>query len=326
MTLLNGSTLVQERTRNVVRQAAREPGYRPNIAARNLSQNRTDALGILLPDLYGEFFSEVIRGMDVTARKHNYHLIVSSSHNSKKEIEAALQIMSGRVDGLIIMSPHIDAHTLNTNLSPTLPIILLNCQIDGEKLDAINIDNFGGAYEVVKHLAEHGHRRIAIIMGTHKNIDAEERLRGYRAALNDSGISSLPEREFPGNFTEASGWVAALGMLRVVPRPTAIFASNDAMAIGAISALRAAGVRLPEEIAITGFDDIPIASYLSPALTTARVKISELGAHAVERLLEIVKRKKKRTEAQQILLKPQLVVRESCGCFLRLSHQEHEDT
>ena len=311
--VLNESDLVHDETKKLVKKVAHELRYTPNIAARSLSRSKTETIGILLPDLYGEFFSEVIRGMDVTARRQNYHLIISSSHNSKTEIEAALRVMSGRVDGLIIMSPHIDAATLNSNLPGALPLVLLNCYVDGGDFDAINIDNYHGAHDVVKHLASHGHKRIAIITGTEKNIDAQERLRGYQAALKDSGAEYSKSYEVVGDFTEASAYKAAIQILRLQPRPTAIFASNDTMAIGALSALRTHNVSVPDEIALAGFDDIPIANYIKPSLTTVRVRISELGIRAVERLLDAVCKKKEHIK-RQMVFETEVVIRESCGC------------
>jgi LacI family transcriptional regulator len=311
--VLNDSNLVHDDTKKIVMEAARELRYSPNIAARSLSRSKTDTLGVLLPDLYGEFFSEVLRGMDATARRSHYHLFISSSHNSKAEIEAALRVMNGRVDGLIIMSPHIDAVSLNSNLPLALPVVLLNCYVEGGDFDAININNYQGAYQAVRHLASHGHKRIAIIKGTDKNIDAQERLRGYREAVRDAGAEYSPLYELEGDFSEASAYEAAVRLLKLDPRPTALFASNDAMAIAALSALRALNVSVPADVALAGFDDIPISTYVTPSLTTVRVGISQLGALAVKRLLDAI-HKRKDHEKHQLVLNAELVIRESCGC------------
>lgn len=311
--VFNGSGLVVEETKALVREVARELHYMPNLSARSLSTRRTETIGLLLPDLYGEFFSEVIRGADRTARQFHYHLLVSSSHNNKKDIEAALHAMRGRVDGLIIMSPHIDAHTLNSNLPLNLPVVLLNCYLHGELFDALNIDNFKGTYQMVRHLVGHGHSRIAIIKGTEKNIDAQERLRGYRAALEEANVQRSHQYEMPGDFTEASGYEAVKKLLQLHPRPTAIFASNDSMAIGALSALRTSGISVPNEMALAGFDDIPIAQFITPALTSARVNISELGVMAANMLTEAIEGKNDH-QKRQIIISTTMQIRESCGC------------
>ncbi|MBI5474770.1 MAG: LacI family DNA-binding transcriptional regulator [Ignavibacteriae bacterium] len=304
---------VDEETRRHVRQVASQMKYVPNALGRSLSIRRTDAIGLLLPDLFGEFFSEVLRGSDQTAQQSHYHLVVSSSHNNKEEIEAALAMMRGRVDGLIIMSPHLDAESLNENLPQSQPVVLLNCYVQSDGFDALNVDNFGGAYAMTKHLLSHGHERIAIIKGTERNFDAAERLRGYRLAMQEAGRTISPDFEIGGNFSESGGYDAAQKLIAIAPRPTAIFACNDSMAIGAMSALRDAGVQIPEEVALAGFDDVPIAPYLTPALTSVHVGIHNLGVKAIETVLHAV-RNKNGHHKQQITLETTLSLRESCGC------------
>lgn len=304
---------VDEETRRRVRQIARQLKYVPNALGRSLSTKRTDAIGLLLPDLFGEFFSEVLRGSDQTAQQSHYHLVVSSSHNNKEDIQAALTMMLGRVDGLVIMSPHIDAETLNENLPQTLPVVLLNCYVETNGFDALNIDNFGGSYAMTNHLLSHGHKRVAIIKGIDKNFDAAERLRGYRVAMREGGGELDARYEISGNFSETAGYDAVEKILSISPRPTAIFACNDAMAIGALSALRDESVQVPEEIALAGFDDVPIASYLTPTLSSVQVGIHNLGVRAVETVIHAV-RNKNAHRKQQVLLETKLSLRESCGC------------
>lgn len=317
--VFNNSPLVLDGTKKLVRAAAHELHYTPNASARSLSRKESEAIGLLLPDLYGEFFSEVIRGADLTARRHKYHLLLSSSHNSKEDIAAALHAMRGRVDGLIIMSPHLDAQMLNANLPSNLPIALLNCYLHGEPFDAINVNNFQGAYQMIQHLLTHGHTRLAIIKGTEHNIDSQERLNGYRKALTDGRLAPDSRYELAGDFDEESGYRAAKRALQLAPRPTALFASNDTMAIGALSALRAEGIDVPREVALAGFDDIPVAQFLTPGLTTMRVHISDLGVRAVESLLDLIT-DRNRHETEQTIIDPELVIRESCGCTARPSN------
>lgn len=311
--VFNDSGPVNEDTRQRIIDAARRLRYIPNGAARSLITSKTQTLGVLLPDLYGEFFSEVIRGIDHTARQHLFHLLLSSSHNDRDEIQAALRAMQGRVDGLIIMYPDLDAAALRDNLSDGLPVVLLNCHIDGDPFDAIVIDNYGGAYAMTRHLIEHGHRHVALITGGRENYDAAERVRGYRAALRDGGVAWSEELETEGAFTEVSGYEATRRILDRTPRPTAIFASNDSMAIGALSALREAGLRVPDDVAVVGFDDIPIAGYVSPRLSSMHVPISELGARAMERLIEAIREEPPHAPRREEIATT-LVVRDSCGC------------
>ncbi|HVT18257.1 MAG TPA: LacI family DNA-binding transcriptional regulator [Thermoanaerobaculia bacterium] len=309
--VMNGKGPVREQTRQRILEVAARLRYMPHGAARSLITRRTGAFGVLLPDMYGEFFSEVIRGIDLTARSSGYHLLVSSSHGRKGEMEAMLRTMRGRVDGLILMSPDIEAHTLEANLSPGLPIVLLNCLVDGTSFDSINIDNHGGAFAMVRHLIGLGHRRIAMIRGAANNHDALERLRGYRDALRELGVERADELEIDGDFTEEAGYRAGKQILDLPRRPSAIFAANDSMAIGCLFALREAGVRVPHDMALAGFDDIPIARFTLPPLTSVRVSIAALGARAMERLLHAVTMKNQHQRRHETL-PTALVVRGSC--------------
>lgn len=310
--VMNKSALVAEGTRQVVLEVATRLGYTPHGAARSLITNRTSTVGVLLPDLYGEFFSEVIRGIDQTARRDGYHVIVSSSHSDQQDLESVLRSMWGRVDGLILMIPDIRVAGIASQLPDGFPVVLMNCAGDTNGHDAISIANYEGAYTMVQHLIGKGHRRIAIIKGADKNYDANERLRGYRAALRDAALPSESELEVAGDFSEASGYDAAAGLARLDPRPTAIFAFNDAMAVGALSAIREARLRVPEDIAVAGFDDIPMARYVEPPLSSVHVDISALGARAATLLLGAIQHPNGRENRREIV-PTALVVRRSCG-------------
>ena len=310
--VFNDSGPVGEETRQRILSIATRLRYTPDGAARSLITRRTNTLGVLLPDLYGEFFSEVIRGIDPTAQRSGYHILVSRAHNDKREIEAAMRAMRGRVDGLVVMSPDIDAAALVANLPDDCPVVLLNCVVEGTDYDSLNIDNFGGAYAMVTHLLGRGHERIAFIAGHERNHDAAERLRGYRAALRNARAESKKEWERTGDFTESSGYRAASEIAALSPRPTAIFAANDSMAIGALSALREAGLRVPEDVAVAGFDDIPMSRYMSPPLTSVHVAIGELGERATRTLLHAIEEKNQHAKVQDTL-PTTLVIRQSCG-------------
>jgi LacI family transcriptional regulator len=309
--VLNGAPVVREETAKRIRDVAAALRYAPHGGARSLITKRTNTLGVLLPDLYGEFFSELIHGIDVTARREGYHILVSRSWEGRTEIEEAMRAMRGRVDGVLLMSPDIDADSL-LNIPPALPLVLLCSPASQPALDSVIIDNYRGAKEMTRHLVSLGHQRIAIIKGAAGNYDAAERLRGYRAALKEAGIERVADLERSGDFTEAGGFAATLELLAHHPRPTAIFAANDSMAIGALSALRESGVRVPDEIAVAGFDDIPLARYMDPPLSSVRVAISDLGARAVETLLHGIRNQASR-HPQRERLSTELVIRRSTG-------------
>lgn len=310
--VINASGPVADDTRERVTQAARALRYSPHGAARSLITRRTSTLGVLLPDIFGEFFSEVIRGIDQAARRHGYHLLVSNAHGGRDELAAALRAMRGRVDGLIVMSPDADAPSFEGDLPDAIPVVLLNSATEATGCDVLRVDNEGGARAMLRHLISLGHRRIAHIGGPIRNHDAEERRRAYRAELLAAGLASGPALEDTGDFTESSGYDAVARFLRLDERPTAIFAANDSMAIGAISALREAGVAVPGEMAVVGFDDIPIARYVTPPLTSVHVPIAALGARATALLLQALERPPIGPRRRETL-PTNLVVRESCG-------------
>jgi LacI family transcriptional regulator len=312
--VLNDKGPVAVETRNRILAAIEQLRYVPHGAARSLITNQTDTIGVLLPDLYGEFFSEVIRGIDLAARRSGFHVLISGFHSDRAEIEAVLRALRGRVDGLIVLSPDVDAQSLRRNLPETLPVVLLNTPVDGDgaDFDAINLDNHGGAFAMVRHLAGLGHRRIAFIRGPEENADARERLRGYRDALLSLEIAEEEALELGGDFSEESGYRAGQRLLALTSRPAAVFAANDSMAIGCLFALREAGARVPGDIALAGFDDIPIARYITPSLSSVHVPIAELGTRAMERLLHAVDSKNGH-ERRQETVATTLVVRGSCG-------------
>jgi LacI family transcriptional regulator len=321
----NDSGPIREETRRRILTAAETLRYVPNSAARSLITRRTMTIGVLLPDLYGEFFSEVIRGIDAQAQRHHYHLLVSSSHNDGTEIRAALRAMRGRVDGLIVMSPHIDARTLEANLPPQIPVVLLNCRVEDEAYDSINVDNFGGAYEMTCHLLSAGHRQIAFVRGPDGNYDGEERLRGYRSALSEHGVAPSLEWEVMGDFTKAGGERATRELLERSPRPTAVFAANDSTAIGVLSAVRGAGWSVPDDIAVAGFDDIPVARYLTPPLTSVGVSIIGVGRLATHKLLRAIFERNEHEKNSEIL-PAKLVVRASSAGRLQDSSAPASET
>jgi LacI family transcriptional regulator len=310
--VFNHSPLVSGGTRERVLGAAERLGYWPNGIARSLITNRTHAVGVLLPELHGEFFSELIHGVDLAARAHGLHLLVSRATSTAAELTAALRSMRGRVDALIVMAPDPDASAALRDCAGQVPAVLLNTADPEPEYDTLTVANFDGAFEIVRHLIRLGHREIATISGPEHNVDARQRLEGYRAALRDGGLTVDPRLEFPGDFTEPSGYAAAARVLAREPRPTALFVANDHMVIGVLGALQDAGVRVPEDLAIAGFDDIPMARYLTPPLTTVHVDLFRMGQRAMELLLEN-RRGGPPTGGRHEVLATTLVVRGSCG-------------
>lgn len=310
---LNNQGHVADAVRLRVREAASALSYAPHPGARNLSCRRTHTIGVVLPVLHGEFYSGLMRGMDHVARAHGLHLLVSSHHGRRDEQDVALQTLRGRVDGLVLMSANNDDARPCGFLSIGVPAVCLDATaVDG--MPSLAIDNRGGAVAMVRHLLSRGHRRIAFIGGPPGNADAMAREAGYRDAMADSGLDPWV---VPGAFDEASGHRACTGLLGTDERPDAVFAGNDLMALGCLFAMSQAGVRVPLDIALAGFDDIPLAEYAHPGITTMRVDAAELGRRAV-RLLLVNSGSIADPEIEAGLLPTRLVVRESCasgGCW-----------
>lgn len=308
--VINGHGNVTELTRARILGVAERLRYVPDSAARGLVTGLTHTVGVLLPDLHGEFFSEIIRGIDQAARRRGLHLLLSGVHGSAAEAALAIRAMRGRVDGLLVMSPHADSVFLAANSDDT-PTVLMNTPAHGQSHSAFCVDNRGGARAMVEHLAGRGHRRIAFIAGPEANFDATERLTGYREALAAIGLDAQ-ETILRGDFSEQSGYREGLRALALASRPDAVFAANDMMALGCLFAFNDAGVAVPSTIALAGFDDIPIARVVSPPLTTVRVQMAELGARALECLAAEISAPGT-TPAAAVVLATELVVRASSG-------------
>ena len=305
---LNGHDNVAAPVRARVLQVASDLRYSPHHAARSLSSRRTNTIGVVLPDLHGEFFSELMRGIDLVARERGLHLLVSSYHGNPVEQGMAMLAMRGRVDGLLVMSPSGATGLGDAEPLPGLPAVLINTPVAGPgQHGTISVDNHGGALAMTRHLHAAGHARIAFIEGPADNFDALERRRGY---LQASADSSRAPWFVEGDFSEASGCRAGEQLLAAPAPPDAVFAANDMMALGCLYAFNQAGVRVPQDIALAGFDDIPLARYVHPALTTVRVDISDLGGRALRMLIEGIA-DPAADGVQSIRLPTRLVVRDS---------------
>lgn len=308
--VLNNSASVDEAKRRRVEQAAFELGYSPNPAALSLLGQSTGGIAVLLPYIAGDFFSEFLDGIDRVTSENGYFLIVSSSHRSVKEFQAVIQGVNRRVDGLIIMSTEVCAKTVRNWLPADLPVVFVNTDVESTEVESVNFDNEGGAYRLTEHLIEQGHRRVAFLKGPEGAHDGIQRFAGFRAALQAHGIEHDPALAFPGDYTMDSGLAAVPALLAADPRPTALFAANDLSAFGILSGLREAGLDVPGDLALAGFDDIPLAQFASPSLTTVRVPVREMGQCAIERLLSRIKQEDGVAHGLSVL-PTEVIVRES---------------
>ena len=305
--VLNNVGRVGDATRARILGLVEQLRYVPHEGARSLIRRHTATIGMILPDLHGEFFSELLCGADHAAREVGMQLLVSTSHGDPDEAAAAIRSMRGRVDGLLLMSPHVDASFAARHLTGDLPVVLLNAP-PGAAPHLVSIDDYAGAAAMVRHLAATGRTCIAHIAGPVGNSDAAERLRGYCDAL---GHTADPALIFQGDFSVESGRAAALAFAALSPRPDAIFAANDMMAAGCMGTLAELGIAVPGEIAIGGFDDVPLAHFLSPPLTTVRIDVARFGRTAVDQLVAAIADEAAMPPVEKIV--PTLVIRKSCG-------------
>ncbi|HVF93089.1 MAG TPA: LacI family DNA-binding transcriptional regulator [Sphingomonas sp.] len=300
---LNGHTNVHPDTRALVAAAAKALGYVPHAGARSLSMARSHAIGVVLPDLHGEFFSEIVRGMDREAHARGYQLLLSNMHADIELAGHAMRAMRGRVDGLVVMAPQVDPVLLGETLPRDVPTVLIHSP-DGTGHHSMRADSRRGADTMVRHLVDAGCKHIVHLAGPVDNIDGRDRRAGFEAAMA-SVAPAQPATVVQGDFTEEAGERAVAMLLAEGSPVDAIFAANDMMALGALYALRQAGVAVPGRIAVAGFDDVPMARHLT--LTTMRVRMADLGARAIARL--VAELDGSATSPAAELVDPELVVR-----------------
>jgi LacI family transcriptional regulator len=312
---LNKNGKVNEHTRQKVLQIANEFNYKPSSIARGLSKSRTDTIGVILPGLAGEFFMDILQGIDEEAYRNNRYVMVSSSHSKRNIVETLLEFMaSGRVDGVILMAPQMNTELIDLIKKSKRPIVLLNASADVVPSVSFNINNYQGAYGMIQHLIRHGFKNIAMILGPEGNYDAEERFRGYKGALKDHDMPFHSELVVGGDFSPRSGYYGCMRLMSASQKPDAIFTANDMMAVGVYQAVRDSNLSIPRDIAVAGFDDIYLSRIMSPRLTTVHVPIIELGNKAVKYVLTMINGQVNPNEPYREEVSTGLVIGGSCGC------------
>lgn len=298
---------VTEKTRARVLKAVEEVNYRPNMLARNLRSDRSFTVLVLVPGIANPFFANVTAGIEATAWKRGYSVLLGDTRDSQEREEHYAKLVETRLaDGVIQLSP--DYAPEDARRAVSYPVVHA-CGCELTEAPSVRIDNAGATRELVEHLVNRGHRRIAVISGPPANPHAIDRLKGYREGLEQAGIAFDPTLVLDGAFSMQSGAEAARAILAMSDRPTAILSMNDEMAIGAIQTLTAAGVSVPGDIAVTGFDDINFAAHSTPSLTTVHQPAAEMGAKACELLIDWIEGKAE--EAAVHILPHTLIARES---------------
>ncbi|MEQ8676286.1 MAG: LacI family DNA-binding transcriptional regulator [Aggregatilineales bacterium] len=311
--VLNGFAYVKETTRETVLSTAERLGYVANLKARSLAGGRSNVIGLLVPSLDNGYVGQIILGIDEELAKANYDLMLYTTHHrTGKESSYINAIANGLTDGLILVVPSIPNDYLDVLFNHRIPLVSIDRAENAKESTVVDATNRKGAYEIVSYLLELGHRRIGMITGFLDIASARERLESYRLALSDNDIPIDENLIVKGDFTEKSGFqcMNALLNLPLEQRPTAVFASNDLMALGAMEAIRSAGLGIPQDISVVGFDDIAQAAYTHPKLTTVRLPLDQMGRTAVQLLLEHIANPEQ--EPRHITLNTQIIMRESC--------------
>ncbi len=312
--VLNRRNVVNEKTRKRVESAINELGYSPNVFARGLMLRRSNILGLVLPDLHGEFYSEIIRGANYRARELGYKLMVSSglARDDGSELVAAVGD-HGLVDGLAVMISEVNARTRASLAKVKIPLVVLDGDVDGVKHDSVVIDQRMGAVALLRHLiAKGGARRVVFVGGLDTNIDTMERLEAYREVMGESQLEVAASDVHHLDYEYDTAYNLGVKCVREwTRRRAAVFAANDEMAAGIVDAALELGLAVPADLAVVGFDDTRVATMTRPRLTTVRVPMSAMGAAAVDLLCQRLDNPKR--PATKLILESELVVRESCG-------------
>lgn len=308
---LAGSRKVTPQTRERVMQAVEDLNFEPNPSARRLAYKKTETIALVFPDISGPFYSTVIRGVEQEAGRHNHNVLIYGTHG-KEGSGRYLRTLTSKVDGLIIMARSVDEDSLWSLERQGVPFVLLGHSNGQLQCSTIAVDNESGAYKAAAHLLGHGHQRIAIITGPENSPDNKGRLQGYKKALLDAGISLQQNMIVPGNFRYEEGQIAIQKLLEGNSPPTAVLVANDEMAMGAKDAAQHRNLRVPEDLAVIGFDDIQMSALTRPSLTTVRQPMQLLGEAAVTLLFDRLQNSNGLTRHE--VLDTKLVIRRSCGC------------
>ncbi len=311
--VINNFDYVSEENRRRVHAAIAELGYVPNTVARSLRSKRTNTLALVLTDVSNPFFTTVARGVEDTASKAGYTVILCNTDESEAEQQKYLDVLiQKQVDGILLVPATSGPDSVRFIQKYSTPLVILDRRVVGAEADIVRADSEGGAYALVKMLIELGHRRIAMMSGPHGVSTAEDRVAGYRRALAEAGIRVEAKRITYGPFSRKTGYEMTHRAMGIQPRPTALFAGHNFMAIGAMQALREMEMRVPEDVAVVCFDDLPLDFLTVPFFTMAAQPAYEMGKKATELLLARLADEGPH-EPQEIVLPTEIVVRRSSG-------------
>jgi LacI family transcriptional regulator len=306
---LNHNTAISEDVRRKVLRAAQETNYIPNSLARGLALKRSHLVGLVVPSIANPFFAEIARGAHDAAYEKGYVVTLCDTQRDKGREELFTRsLLRSRVDGVIVTGGGMTPENMQMLKQQNLPVVFAGRRSSGSGESGVAVDNVAVGSEATEYVIGRGHKKIVYLSGPPDSPASKDRQRGYMDAMEGHGLSPTVVR---GDFSMEGGFHEAARIATAKARPTAVFAANDMLAIGLIMGLVNLGLKVPEDIAVVGCDDIPMGALIKPALTTVRVPMYDIGARAMELLLRLLEEEKR--PAESILLNCQLMVRESAG-------------
>jgi LacI family transcriptional regulator len=310
---LNGTKYVSEEVKDKIYTAIKELNYQPNIVAKSLRVQESRIIGLLISDIANPFFSIVVRGIEEELAKSDYSILLCNTDSSVEKEQKYLNVLIGkRVDGLIVSAAGNTGDYFRSLDKTGVPIVFLNRCPEFTISDVIMTNNIQGAYSATEHLIRHGYEKIAIITGPTSISTGKDRLIGYKRALEDYGVIEMGQLVKEGSFTIESGYEKMKELMEQDMKPDAVFISNNSMTLGAYKYLKESGLRIPDQVAVLGFDDSDWAEIVDPPITTVKQPAYELGVHAAA--LMLARMKKKRVKREIMYMDTTLIIRRSCGC------------
>lgn len=310
--VLSGSAGVSEPLRRRVLEVVQQLGYQPSRVARSLRRPSSHTIGLILSDIGNPFFAAVVRGIEELGCSHGYSLVLCNSNEDQTREELYVgTLLAEKVAGVIVSPVREDGLTCEALIQNSIPVVAMDRRLLRFAVDTVLVDNVRGTFAAVDHLARLGHSRIGFVSGPTHTTTGRERLEGYERALEGQGLLVDRELVLAGDFKQHSGYDLTRELLHLANPPTAIFAANNLMTLGALQAIHEQGLIIPRDIALAGFDDMPWASLLHPSLTVVAQPTYELGETAAHLLLSRIADAS--LEVREVQLEPRLIVRESCG-------------
>ncbi len=311
--VVNDSGYVSEKTRARVEAVIEELGYVPNMLGPSLRFKQTKTLAVVITDITNPFWTTVTRGVEDVAQANGYSTILCNTDESETKQEQYMQMLLRRqIDGILLVPASSKAEPIRMIQNQGIPVVLLDRQVNGIDVDIVRADSEEGAYRLTQHLISLGHQNIAMLAGPKDVSTSVDRVNGYRRALEDAALKTNIDQIYWGNFTQEAGYEMARIVADLMPRPTALFAANNFIAIGAILALKEKGLRVPEDMALVTIDDIPPPYTLEPFLTVATQPAREMGQQAAQLLFARIKGEDN-LPCRQVVLPTEMFIRTSSG-------------